>query len=200
MKNKKNVTVASNSTLGGTSTDATAAAPAPAATPGRAARTAAKAGKREYTARGTTYWARRVVLAGGKPVGRGKPAKEGRGQRMVVYIPVGMEYDAAVHGPGVKYNTASHRATHKRIRKDSVSYTFDDGVTPAKAKAKAKAKDKGRGKATKAKAKAKTAPSVPVAAVDTGAPIDNAPVAAPVAAVDTGAPIDNAPVAAPATA
>jgi hypothetical protein len=120
------------------------------------------------------------VLAAGKPVGRGKPTKEGRGQRTVVYIPVGMEYDAAVHGPGVKYNTATHRATHKRIRKDSVSYTFDDGVTPTKAKVKAKVK-------TKAKAKVKTdkgttaTPSVPVAAVDTTAPVENtAPVAAPV--------------------
>ena len=154
MKNTKNAVA--NSTLGGTSTETTAA------TPGKAARAAASAGKREYTPRGTTYWARRIVLKDGKPVGRGKPSKEGRGKRTVVYVPVGMEYDAAVHGPGVKYNTASHKATHKRIKKDSVSYTFDDGISPTKPKAaKAKVKAKAKGSPRR-----KASPSVPVVAVD----------------------------------
>lgn len=116
--------------LGGTTDNANPVA----ATPGKAARKN-NGEKRDYTPRGTTYWARRVILLNGAPVGRGRPAAEGKGERKVVYVPVGMEYDVAVHGEGVKYNTHSHRATHKRIAKDSVSYTFDDGVAPAKTKA-----------------------------------------------------------------
>ena len=126
-----------------------------AATPGKAARKN-NGPKRDYTPRGTTYWARRVILLNGKPVGRGRPAAEGKGERKVVYVPVGMEYDVAVHGEGVKYNTHSHRATHKRIAKDSVSYTFDDGVAPVKAKSEKTAKTKG----TKTAKTAKTAKTV----------------------------------------
>lgn len=118
-------------------------------TPGTAARNRnGDAPKRDYTPRGTTYWARRVILLNGEPVGRGRPAKDGKGERKVVYVPVGMEYDVAVHGEGVKYNAHSHRFTHKRLAKDSVDYTFDNGVAPKGEKAKA-------GKPTKAKAKAK---------------------------------------------
>jgi hypothetical protein len=169
-----------------------------AETPGKAARQR-NGEKREYTPRGTTYWARRVILLNGEPVGRGRPAKDGKGERKVVYVPVGMEYDVAVHGEGVKYNTHSHRATHKRIAKDSVSYTFDDGVAPAKAtatKAKTKAKTKatkttkvgkgkGKGKTGKAKSAKKSksnAVTVPVA--DVAAPVDPAPAVEIPAATD----------------
>lgn len=146
--------------LGGTTDNANPVA----TTPGKAARKN-NGEKRDYTPRGTTYWARRVILLNGAPVGRGRPAAEGKGERKVVYVPVGMEYDVAVHGEGVKYNTHSHRATHKRIAKDSVSYTFDDGVAPAKTKATkpVKAKATKTAKTTKAKSdkakggKAKTA-------------------------------------------
>ena len=163
-----------------------------AETPGKAARQR-NGEKREYTPRGTTYWARRVILLNGEPVGRGRPAKDGKGERKVVYVPVGMEYDVAVHGEGVKYNTHSHRATHKRIAKDSVSYTFDDGVAPAKAtatKAKTKATKttkvgKGKGKTGKAKSAKKSksnAVTVPVA--DVAAPVDPAPAVEIPAATD----------------
>ena len=129
-----------------------------AETPGKAARTRTGE-KRDYTPRGTTYWARRVILLNGEPVGRGRPSIEGKGERKVVYVPVGMEFDVAIHGEGVKYNTHSHRSTHKRIAKNSVTYTFDDGVAPtAKAtgatKVKATGATKVKAKATKVKAKA----------------------------------------------
>jgi len=160
-----------------------------AATPGKAARKN-NGPKRDYTPRGTTYWARRVILLNGKPVGRGRPAAEGKGERKVVYVPVGMEYDVAVHGEGVKYNTHSHRATHKRIAKDSVSYTFDDGVAPVKAKSEKTAKTKGTKTAKTVKAKTKKAKkakktdnvNVPVA--------DVAPTVEPAPSVDIPATTD----------
>jgi hypothetical protein len=169
--------------LGGTD------AAADATTPGKAARKR-NGEKRDYTPRGTTYWARRVILLNGEPVGRGRPSIEGKGERKVVYVPDGMEYDVAVHGEGVKYNTHSHRATHKRIAKDSVSYTFDDGVAPAKAnatktKAKTKTKaakatkgDKGKSKGKTAKTKAPKkakAKDVTVPVADVAAAVDTAP-------------------------
>lgn len=169
-----------------------------AETPGKAARKRTGE-KREYTPRGTTYWARRVILLNGEPVGRGRPSLEGKGERKVVYVPVGMDYDVAVHGEGVKYNTHSHRATHKRIAKDSVSYTFDDGVAPTAAKptkatktktkatkaTKTKAKNekanvaKGKAKATKVKAKAnkkaKKSADVNVPVADVAPSVEPAP-------------------------
>lgn len=183
-----------------TATDTEATAPV-AATPGKAARQR-NGEKRDYTPRGTTYWARRVILLNGEPVGRGRPAKDGKGERKVVYVPVGMEYDVAVHGEGVKYNTHSHRATHKRIAKDSVSYTFDDGVAPTKTKTKATKATKT--KTTKAKAKTKTtkttkvgkgkgkgkgksakkANDVTVPVADVAAPVDPAPAVEIPAATD----------------
>lgn len=160
-----------------------------AATPGKAARKN-NGPKREYTPRGTTYWARRVILLNGKPVGRGRPAADGKGERKVVYVPVGMEYDVAVHGEGVKYNSHSHRDTHKRIAKDSVSYTFDDGVAPVKAKTEKTAKTKGtktaktaktgktvktvKAKTKKAK-KAKKADNVNVPVADVAPTVEPAP-------------------------
>jgi hypothetical protein len=64
--------------------------------------------KRHYTKRGTTVAGKRVVLIDGKPVGRGRPAKEGKGTRTVVFIPLGESYDATKHGVGVRFNTAFH--------------------------------------------------------------------------------------------
>ena len=192
MKNTNALTATDANTsadvLGGTDGVTAAAAPAKrgAKTPGKAARNRnGSAPKRKYTKRGTTFWARRVILLGNEPVGRGRPAKDGKGERKVVYVPVGMEYDVAIHGEGVKYNAHSHRATHKRLAKDSVDYTFDNGVAPKGEKAKA---TKGGTKATKAQ---KSAPvNVPVtdvpAAVEPVAPV-TVPVEAPAAehSVDT---------------
>jgi hypothetical protein len=46
---------------------------------------------------------KRVVLLDGKPVGRGRPAKNGKGTRTVVFIPDNEKFDVAVHGTGVKF-------------------------------------------------------------------------------------------------
>lgn len=46
---------------------------------------------------------KRVVLLNGKPVGRGRPNKDGKADRTVVFIPVDQTYDASVHGTGTKY-------------------------------------------------------------------------------------------------
>lgn len=177
--------------LGGTETDAvsTETSDAPVAkTPGKAARAARKTNgeKREYTPRGTTYWCRRVILLNSEPVGRGRPSAEGKGERRVVYVPVGMDYDAAVHGAGVKYNSHSHSATHKRIAKESVNYTFDDGIEPTKdktvkAKAKGKTAKEGKGKTAKPAKKTKTAK--PVKKTKTAKPAKKDSVNVPVADV-----------------
>jgi hypothetical protein len=113
------------------------AAPATASkgktTPARLAMAGGDA-RREYTPRGTTYWAARMVLTDGVAKGRGRPAKDEKGRvagkRTVVYVPVGMKYDVAIHGVGVAYNSHSHKATHKRIAKDSVSYVFAPKTGP----------------------------------------------------------------------
>ena len=105
------------------------------ATPGAAAKMNAGE-KREYTPRGTTYWCKRVVLKDGVPTGRGRPSFEGIGARTVVYIPKDAEYDAKTYGTGVKFNSHNHRFPFKRIAKDSVPWTFDDGIQPTVPKAK----------------------------------------------------------------
>jgi hypothetical protein len=46
---------------------------------------------------------KRVVLLDGQPVGRGRPQKDNKAERTVVFIPVDQNYDAAVHGTGTKY-------------------------------------------------------------------------------------------------
>lgn len=46
---------------------------------------------------------KRVVLLDGSPVGRGRPAKEGKGNRTVVWIPVDEQFDAKKHGTGSKF-------------------------------------------------------------------------------------------------
>jgi hypothetical protein len=46
---------------------------------------------------------RRVVLANGKPVGRGRPTTADRADRTVVFVPVGEKYNASIHGVGSKY-------------------------------------------------------------------------------------------------
>ena len=47
---------------------------------------------------------KRVVLLNGAPVGRGRPAKDGKGNRTVVWIPVDETFDAAKHGVGNKFS------------------------------------------------------------------------------------------------
>jgi hypothetical protein len=60
---------------------------------------------------------KRVVLLNGKPVGRGRPSKDGKSERTVVFIPVNETYDPAVHGTGKKYNVgmAQYKLPIKRI-------------------------------------------------------------------------------------
>lgn len=74
--------------------------------------------KRNYTKRGTTVIGKRVVLLDGVPVGRGRPSKNGKGERTVVYIPVNEEYDVAKHGTGVMFRGGKHSA-FKRLKVDN---------------------------------------------------------------------------------
>ena len=74
-----------------------------------------KVTKRHYTKRGTTQLGKRVVLLNGVPVGRGRPAKNGKGKRTVVYIPQGETYDVAKHGKGTEFRTARH-SVFKRLK------------------------------------------------------------------------------------
>ena len=143
-----NTAANSTSALGGSTSTSTL-------TPGKVAKAAkpAKAKvaksteKRAYTPRNSTYHARRVVLLDGKPVGRGRPSKDGKGTRTVVYVPIGMDYSLKLHGPGVRFNTATHAAATRRIPKDSVDYSFSDGkVTPKRKVVKAKVAKKSGGK------------------------------------------------------
>jgi hypothetical protein len=121
-----------------------------------------KTEKRHYTERGSTYKARRVVLLNGEPVGKGRPQKEGKGGRTVVYIPENMPYDKAIHGLGVKFNANSHKALFRRLAKDKLSYTFD----PKSVKGGKKAVKTGKGKsASKGKTgtkRTRTVVAVPV--------------------------------------
>lgn len=83
--------------------------------------------KRKYTKRGTTIVARRVTLLDGKPVGRGKPSKDARGNRTVVWVPVGETYNPTVHGLGVKFNPnlAQFKRIFRRIRKDELAKIYN---------------------------------------------------------------------------
>ncbi len=69
--------------------------------------------KRKYTVRGSTVVGVRTVLLNGAVVGKGRPAKEGKGQRMVVYLPKGETYDVAKHGLGVKFHSDKHPAIRR---------------------------------------------------------------------------------------
>lgn len=83
--------------------------------------------KRKYTKRGTTIVARRVTLLDGKPVGRGKPSKDARGNRTVVWVPIGEAYDVNIHGIGVKFNPnlTQFKKTFKRIRKEDLNKIYN---------------------------------------------------------------------------
>lgn len=83
--------------------------------------------KRKYTKRGTTIVARRVTLLDGKPVGRGKPSKDARGNRTVVWVPVGESYNPTVHGLGVKFNPnlVQFKRIFRRIRKDELAKIYN---------------------------------------------------------------------------
>ena len=71
--------------------------------------------KRKYAKRGTTVVGKRVVLLDGKPVGRGRPAKNGRGKRTVVFVPAGEKYDVSKHGKGTEYRSSRH-GVMKRLK------------------------------------------------------------------------------------
>ena len=58
---------------------------------------------------------KRVVLLNGEPVGKGRPAKEGKANRTVVYIPVEQTFDVNVHGLGVKYRADRAKLPLKRV-------------------------------------------------------------------------------------
>ena len=60
---------------------------------------------------------KRVVLLNGAPVGRGRPSKEGKGERTVVFIPVGETFDATKHGVGVQFKAGRDcfRSSIKRV-------------------------------------------------------------------------------------
>ena len=64
--------------------------------------------KRHYTKRGTTKMVKRVVLLDGKPVGRGRPSKAGKGKRTVVYIGMDENYNKEKHGIGTEYRNTRH--------------------------------------------------------------------------------------------
>jgi hypothetical protein len=89
--------------------------------------------KRKYTKRGTTIVARRVTLLDGKPVGRGKPSKDARGNRTVVWVPVGETYNPEVHGTGVKFNPnlAQFKRVFRRIRKADLDKIYNLSSTVA---------------------------------------------------------------------
>lgn len=60
---------------------------------------------------------KRVVLLDGKPVGRGRPAKDGKGNRTVVFIPATETFDASKHGTGSKFSPGlkQFKASIKRV-------------------------------------------------------------------------------------
>ena len=86
--------------------------------------------KRNYTERGTTVKATRVVLIDGKPVGRGKPSLEGKGERKVVYVPVGQTYNAEIHGSGVRFNKHFHGVWKRVAIKPAMTYTHIAETVP----------------------------------------------------------------------
>jgi hypothetical protein len=88
--------------------------------------------KRNYTKRGTTVVGVRTVLMNGVPVGRGKPSKDHKGDRHVVYVPRGETYDAAKHGTGVRFNKAFHGVTKRLAVVNTVmKYTHETPETKA---------------------------------------------------------------------
>lgn len=60
---------------------------------------------------------KRVVLLDGKIVGRGRPNKDTKGERNVVFIPINETYNVSKHGLGKKYmaGLAQYRLTIKRM-------------------------------------------------------------------------------------
>lgn len=159
-----NTTANTTSALGGSTSTLTPGKVAKAAKSVKA-KAAKSTEKRAYTPRNSTYHARRVVLLDGEPVGRGRPTKTGKGTRTVVYVPIGMDYSLKLHGPGVRFNTATHAAATRRIPKDSVDYTFEGGkVTPQR-------------KAVKAKVAKKSVRSKKLTVVPVTVTVDTSPVA-----------------------
>ncbi len=65
---------------------------------------------------------KRVVLLDGQPVGRGRPNKDGKAKRTVVFIPVDQTYDATVHGKGVPYRAGLNQFRVPIKRMDIAKY------------------------------------------------------------------------------
>lgn len=211
--------------LGGT---AVAPAPVTPTTPGKAARkraNAAKGGKakanageakekRVYTKRGTTVFARRVVLDGtGKPIGRGRKTR--KSDWTVVYVPTGMDYDVAIHGKGVRFNPGTkanpdkgiaekegpHAAVFKRLVIAKLGYAVPEGCgkVPSAKNTKAAKGAKGAktakganakgGKGAKAKSKGSKVNAPKLSAPDAIAPVNPAPVTAPATDAVAAAPV-----------
>jgi len=60
---------------------------------------------------------KRVVLLDGKPVGRGRPAADSKGNRTVVFIPIGETFDVTKHGTGSAFRPGlrQFKASVKRV-------------------------------------------------------------------------------------
>ena len=60
---------------------------------------------------------KRVVLLDGNIVGRGRPSKETKGERTVVFIPIDETYNISKHGIGKKYMSglAQYKTPIKRM-------------------------------------------------------------------------------------
>lgn len=96
--------------------------------------------KRQYTKRGTTVLAKRVVLFDGKPIGRGRPKNDIKAKRTVVYIPVNETYNVNKHGTGVEYRSGRH-VMIKRLKSDNSSINLNEvKVIQAEVKAESEVK------------------------------------------------------------
>lgn len=58
---------------------------------------------------------KRVVLLNGKPVGRGRPNKNGKSTRTFVFIPIDQTFDVTVHGTGSGYRADRCKTPIKRV-------------------------------------------------------------------------------------
>lgn len=63
---------------------------------------------------------KRVVLLDGQPVGKGRPEKDSKRQRTVVYVPVNESYDRAKFGVGKPYNPSKNSGQRHPFRRMKV--------------------------------------------------------------------------------
>ena len=78
---------------------------------------------------------KRVVLLDGKPVGRGRPEKDSKGERTVVFIPVNEDFDVAKHGTGKKYlaGLAQYKLPIKRVDLNKYQKMVNATASPVEA-------------------------------------------------------------------